>query len=127
MLRVYYSNQTEKLLEALMERMREHRGSFYERVSIVVPNQNMETYLKLALARETGICANVEFKYPRDLVESLRDGRAWQLALEDCILTALFDDELLKTLSSSRSRVIWPRETRTAKAWIYGACSLVKS
>ncbi len=96
MLRVYYSNQTEKLLEALIERMREHRESFYERVRIVVPNQNMETYLKLALARETGICANVAFRYPRDLVESLRDGRARQLELEDRILTALFDDERLR-------------------------------
>ena len=96
MLRVYYSNRTEKLLEALMERMREHRGSFYEPVSIVVPNQNVETYLKLALARETGICANVLFRYPRDLIESLRDGRARQLALEDRIFAALFDDELLK-------------------------------
>ena len=88
MLRVYYSNRTEELLKALIERVTALRTSIYEPVHLVVPNRNMEAYLELSLARLTGVCANVHFHDAREL---LHRGSS----LENLILTALFDDELL--------------------------------
>jgi len=91
-LRVTYSNRTEELLEALIERIgdqRAERSTLYDPVHIVVPNRNMETYLELALARLTGICANVRFHASQKLF-----GRRSKHA--NRVLTALFNDELLK-------------------------------
>ena len=94
-LRVYYSNRTEELLEALIERIehqrhqRAERSTLYDPVHIVVPNRNMETYLELALARLTGICANVRFHSSQKLFGS-------QSKHANRVLAALFTDELLE-------------------------------
>ena len=90
MLRVYYSNRTEELLEALIERVStsSERTTLYDPIHIVVPNRNMKTYLELSLARLTGICANVQFRFSHELFR-----RASTLA--NRVLTALFTDELL--------------------------------
>ncbi len=89
MLRVYYSNRTEELLEALIERIGAERTTLYDPIHIVVPNRNMKTYLELSLARLTGICANVQFRFSHELFR-----RASTLA--NRVLTALVTDELLK-------------------------------
>lgn len=89
MLRVYYSNRTEQLVETLVERILEGRTSLYDPVHIVVPNRNLETYLELSLARLTGICANVRFRLLHELVaRSERD-------FTNAVLRVLFDRELL--------------------------------
>jgi exodeoxyribonuclease V gamma subunit len=86
-LRVYYSNRTEELLDALVERVRRVRGSLYDPVHIVVPNRNLQTYLELSLARLEGICANVRFHLLHELVA--------RRTLAARVLRAMFDDELL--------------------------------
>ncbi|GMR21690.1 MAG: hypothetical protein BMS9Abin37_0002 [Acidobacteriota bacterium] len=91
MLRVYYSNRTEELLEALIERIghqRAERSTLYDPVHIVVPNRNLKTYLELSLARLTGICANVHFHTSHELFRR-------PSTLANRVLTALFTDELL--------------------------------
>ena len=57
MFRVCYSNRTEALLEALVGNLRdERRGrSPFEPVRLVVPNRNVETYVKLGLAASANI------------------------------------------------------------------------
>ena len=88
MLCVYYSNRTEELLETLIERIGAERTTLYDPIHIVVPNRNMKTYLELSLARLTGICANIQFRFSHEL---FRRGSA----LANRVLTALFTDELL--------------------------------
>lgn len=89
MLRVYYSNRTEELVGALLERIGSERTTLYDPVHLVVPNRNVETFLELSLARLTGICANVRFRLVRDLVaRSTRE-------LAHHVLTALFDPSVV--------------------------------
>lgn len=88
MLRVYYSNRTEELLEALIERIAAERTTLYDPIQVVVPNRNMERYVELSLARLTGICANVHFHLAHQLL-------ARRSNLANLVLTALFSDELL--------------------------------
>ena len=62
MLHVYYSNRTETLVEALVQNMgaeRARRGVLAP-IELVVPNRNIETYLKLRLAEATGIATNLK-------------------------------------------------------------------
>ena len=87
-LRVCYSNRTEELLEALIEAITTGERSIFDPVHIAVPNQNLETYLELALARETGICSNVSFHRANEILRR-------RSSFVNPVLTALFDDELL--------------------------------
>lgn len=52
MLELLYSNRTEQLLDALADRVKWQRFSSHplEVVELVVPNRNMETWVRLGLA-----------------------------------------------------------------------------
>lgn len=96
MIRLTYSNQTERLLEALAAKL-EGRDPF-EPVRLIVPNRNVETFVKLGLARAHGIAANLEVRLLRrfvaELVEATRPGvRVADAELTQGLLIALFSDE----------------------------------
>lgn len=64
MIRVYYSNRLERLIDVLAEVYRQYASETDTLVpyhAIVVPNWNLETYLKLEIARRSGIAAGLEF------------------------------------------------------------------
>jgi exodeoxyribonuclease V gamma subunit len=70
MIRVCCSNRTEALLSAFVRNLqheREQVGPLVP-VQVVVPNRNVETYLRLGLARECGIAANLEITFLRKLL-----------------------------------------------------------
>ena len=64
MIRLCYANRTEALLAALTERLAEARAapgaSLFAPTHLVVPNRNVETYVKLGVARALGVAANIE-------------------------------------------------------------------
>jgi len=65
-IRLIYSNQTERLLDALVEILKVHRqqDDFHplDPVDLVVPNRNMETWVRLGLAQALGVAANLRFR-----------------------------------------------------------------
>ena len=70
MIHLCYSNRTEELLAALVREVAAERAgrSPFEPVRLVVPNRNVETYVKLGLAQATGIAANLEVTFLRRLL-----------------------------------------------------------
>lgn len=103
MIHLTYSNRTEDLLEALAHDLARARGASHplEPLRLVVPNRNVETWVKQGLASRLGIAANLEFLYLHRFVQGLlEDGRGQALLdgreLLDGVLAALLDEELLQ-------------------------------
>lgn len=99
MLRVYYSNETEELLRALVEALRAERSkaraTLFDPVHLVVPNRNMETFVKLGIAKLEGICANFETRLLGDFLRETIGSSLTESSLFDRILAALFDEAVL--------------------------------
>ena len=100
MMRVCYSNRTEALLAAFVRNMQQERQSegLFEPVRVVVPNRNVETYLRLGVARACGIAANLQVTFLRRLLASVAEqaipnGRAVDARQIEGHLLALFHDE----------------------------------
>ena len=99
MIRVCCSNRTEALLQAFvrnMQRERESAGPFAP-VRVVVPNRNVETYLRLGVARACGIAANLQVTFLRKLLghvaeQALPNGRVVDAQQIQAHLLALFHD-----------------------------------
>ena len=66
---LHYSNRTEKLLEALIANLETARSrpgaSPLDPATIVVPNRQIETYLKFGIARSRGIASNIQTPFLR--------------------------------------------------------------
>jgi exodeoxyribonuclease V gamma subunit len=74
MIHVCYSHRTEELLAALAERLAAEAAagaSPFEPVTLVVPNRNIEAYVKLGLAERRGIAANLDVQLLGDLLARL--------------------------------------------------------
>lgn len=100
MIRLTYSNRTEALLDALVRRLAERRGSGdpLAPVEIVVPNRNVERFVELGVARSLGIAANLRFSRLEQLVlRWLEPGGPLLIegALGARVLRALLDEALL--------------------------------
>src|SRR6185436_2295030 len=102
------SNRTEELLAALVRNLRAEGaasarpfGAAFEPVRLVVPNRNVETYLKLGLCQARGIAANLEVTFLRGLLvrlaeEAVPGARVVDLRqLEGHLLTLLHDESFL--------------------------------
>lgn len=102
-LTLHTSNRTERLLEALAGAIdaRRRESSPLEPVTVAVPGPVVETWLKLGLARATGLLANVRLRYLSGLLDDevslalpgarVADGPM----LRGLLLRALHDDGLL--------------------------------
>jgi len=117
MIHLTYSNRTEALLDSLaadLSAAREQGRSPFERVRIVVPNRNVETWLKHGLARRMGIAANLEILLLRRFVGGLLQhglrGEEARLRLvdgailQDLLLSLLLDEDYLRRDEVARVR-----------------------
>ena len=105
MLQVFYSNHLENLVDALVEvigneKSRTHQSAF-EPVRVVVPNWNLETFLKLQIAQRTGLAAALEFERLETFMRSLLpdDEDIDVLSVEfihSLVLDALSDPDVLE-------------------------------
>jgi exodeoxyribonuclease V gamma subunit len=101
MIHLRYSNRTEELLRALAGDLaadRSRGNGLFDAVPLVVPNPQIETYVKLGVARENGIAAHLETRYLRGHLAAVVAASAPDVALVDRAvlegeLLALFHDE----------------------------------
>src|SRR5580700_10780563 len=101
MFRLVYSNRVEELLVELSLRARaQQRADPIAPVRMVVPSAGVERYVRLGLAREAGIAANLDIalltRFVADVVASSSGARvADAAALEAMALALLLDAEVL--------------------------------
>jgi len=102
MVSLVYSNSAAELLAELATRVRaqQARDGALAPVRVVVPSADVEAYLRLGIAREQGVAANLEFTrltaFAADVVEALSGARvADAAAIEAMALRILLDDEAL--------------------------------
>ncbi|HEY5146233.1 MAG TPA: exodeoxyribonuclease V subunit gamma, partial [Polyangiaceae bacterium] len=115
MVRLVYSNRSAELLAELAMRVRaqQARDGALAPVRVVVPSADVESYLRLRIAREQAVAANLEFTrltaFAADVIASLeslapspssaprppRARLADAAALEAMALRILLDDEAL--------------------------------
>jgi exodeoxyribonuclease V gamma subunit len=100
MIRVCCSNRTEALLQAFVRNLQRERQSAgpFAPVRVVVPNRNVETYLRLGVARECGIAANLQVTFLRRLLahvaeQAIPNGRVVDAQQIEGHLLALFHDD----------------------------------
>ncbi len=101
MIRLTYSNRTEELLHALagdLKASAAERGIF-EPVPLVVPNPQIETYVKLGVARENGVAAHLETRYLRGHLADIVTRTAPNVTI---IERATIEGELLALLHDER-------------------------
>src|SRR5690554_3282312 len=117
MIHLTYSNRTEALLDSLaadLSAARDEGRSPFERVRVVVPNRNVETWLKHGLARRMGIAANLEIlllrRFVGGLIQQGLRGEAAKLRLvdgtilQDLLLSLFLDEDYLQRGELARIR-----------------------
>ena len=62
MIRLFYSNFTEALLDAFAEAIEEEREHPLRELDVVVPNRQLETYVRFGLSQRLGIAAGIRFR-----------------------------------------------------------------
>lgn len=98
MLRVFYSNRTERLLSEFVSDVSDWRARVgpFEPVHVVVPNSNVETWLRFGLAQKTGIAAHLDVRYLRSFVNDLAKRSGLSVVdgalLRGMLLAVLLDD-----------------------------------
>jgi exodeoxyribonuclease V gamma subunit len=99
MLRLFYSNRTEELLRELASRVRvEQRATPLAPVRVIVPNACVEAYVKLGIARERGVAANLDVMQLMRFASTLAPpGKrvADAESLEAFVLSLLLDEAFL--------------------------------
>jgi len=102
MIRLTYSNRTENLLERLVADLAAGRAAAgpLEPARLVVPNRNVETWLRFGLASACGIAANLEVRFLRKFLAETLATQGPPLVegarLHDLVLSLLLDDDRLK-------------------------------
>ena len=106
MIELFYSNRTEQLLDALAGKVKGQRAAAHplEPVELVVPNRNMETWVRLGLAQKLGVAANMNFRrleqFIGDNVDKSCPGE-YKVAgldiIEAAILAILLDQETVSS------------------------------
>jgi exodeoxyribonuclease V gamma subunit len=102
-IRVCTSHRTEVLLEAFVQNLADERARSgpLAPVRVVVPNRNVETFLRLKVAERCGIAANLETTFLRKCLAGIAesavpDARVAETAhVEGHLLALLHDDALL--------------------------------
>ncbi len=70
-LRLYTGNRLEALAGKLAEELRERRILPFETVQVVVQSRGMSRWLSMELAKKLGVCANIDFPFPKHFSQSL--------------------------------------------------------
>lgn len=102
-LRVVYSNRIEQLADALVGQVREEGADLFAMPALLVPNRNVERWLRLHAARKVGIAAWPEAKQLRRFLGELAaQARRGEDAGDATTVTRILDvaalEELLLTL-----------------------------
>ncbi|MFK7999122.1 MAG: exodeoxyribonuclease V subunit gamma [Polyangiales bacterium] len=101
MLRLVYANQTEALLEAFVDRVREQRSQSSPLVPIelIVPGRHVERYLEVRCAEAMGVAANLRFhrleSFAARWVSTRGDYPLGRRSFEAVTLAVLLDDAAL--------------------------------
>jgi exodeoxyribonuclease V gamma subunit len=112
MIRVWYSNQLEKLAGQLIGNLKPgdstSGGSLFSMPPVVVPNRNIETYLRYEIARGAGIAAGLNFYVPErfqdELLSQCKDQDPAPRRLHSAVLRAFFLDLLSDETGVDSSR-----------------------
>jgi exodeoxyribonuclease V gamma subunit len=64
MLHIHFSNDTERLADLLLHRLRQAPASPFDAEQLIVPGTGMRRYLELRCAQAFGISANLDFSFP---------------------------------------------------------------
>jgi exodeoxyribonuclease V gamma subunit len=103
MIRVCYSNRSERLLDALIQNAQCCRDpSPFEAMHLVVPNRNVETFLKFGIARCSGIAANLRIHFLEDFVTRFVESSypalhiARRAEIHGVLLALLHDEHFLR-------------------------------
>ncbi len=102
MIRLFYSNRTERLAEALIQNLRPEGASPLDPVPIVIPSLALAAHLKHQIAAETGIAANLDLifleRFLGGLVEASGGPKVSNFErMQAALLRALHDEQLLAT------------------------------
>ncbi|MCB9684388.1 MAG: exodeoxyribonuclease V subunit gamma [Alphaproteobacteria bacterium] len=98
---VHRSNRTERLVAALADHLASPTDDPFAADAVVVHGKGLERYLQHALAQRLGVCANVHFPFPQQLLAQIQraalgDVATWTRdALVWALLTALDDPAVL--------------------------------
>jgi exodeoxyribonuclease V gamma subunit len=65
---LYTSNRAESLADCLAGTLSGSGGSVFEAEKIIVQSRGMERWLQFSLADRLGICANIDFPFPRSFI-----------------------------------------------------------
>jgi exodeoxyribonuclease V gamma subunit len=112
-IRIATSHRTEVLLEAFAERLvdeRRREGPLAP-IRVVVPNRNVETFLRLKIAERCGVAANLETTFLRKFLAHLAEGAVADARVasvdhvEGHLLALLHDDGWLADPSLAHVRV----------------------
>lgn len=90
-LHIYRSNRVENLADALADILGGPAGGPLDREVVVFHSPGLERLIEMQVAQRLGICANVEFLYPGDLIGRLlaaatgdgEDAAAWTAARQE--------------------------------------------
>ena len=118
MIRLAYSNQTEALLSDMARRVEEARArvGLYESIHIVVPNPNVEAYVKQGLAERLGIAANLKTSFLATLVRDVLRDAAPDVRVID---RGLLEGQVLSVLLDEQAMA--HPELAAARAWLRSA------
>jgi exodeoxyribonuclease V gamma subunit len=101
MIRLTYSNRTEELLRALAGDLASGAAArgIFQAVPLVVPNPQIETYVKLGVARANGVAAHMETRYLRRHLEKIVADSAPDVVVVE---RATIEGELLALVQDER-------------------------
>ena len=75
MIKLYYSNDTRYLARLLSQNLEQERSqspaALFHTARVIVQNVNVKSYLKLEIAKTSGIFANVQFPFLEEFLDSL--------------------------------------------------------
>jgi len=113
-IRIWYSNQLERLADRLIANLEAPEESpttrLFARPPIIVPNRNIETYLKYEFARRVGVAAGLKFHIIESfLADLLPKGEPASRLLMPAALRAFFLDVLSEEPDAARTL---PKEVR---------------
>ncbi|MCA9492832.1 MAG: exodeoxyribonuclease V subunit gamma [Myxococcales bacterium] len=98
---VHRSNRTESLVAALADHLAAPTDDPFAADAVVVHGKGLERYLQHALAQRLGVCANVRFPFPHQLLAQIQRAALGEVAtwsrdaLVWALLAALDDPEVL--------------------------------